>query len=204
MKIEIVKDDDKTVTIKGLKHSQYLVYGSGGNYYGKIIEKTAYIYNMLDLIDTDILLDIGSGLGDISKNFSKVVKQVHCCDINENLLNMAEINCQYRSNMFFHKVTVASTPLTFLEDESITKAFANSVFINCEEDVLVYYLKELHRVLKKDGLFTAEYCIRGPEPIFVSLDKDKIEDIIRKLNFNVIQYREVHGRIDQINFLISK
>ena len=204
MKIAIVKDDDNNVTIKGLKQAQHLVTASGTNYYGKIIEKTAYIYNILNLIDTDILLDIGSGLGDISKNFSKIVKQIHCCDIDDALLNMAEINCQHRANMFFHKVTVATTPLNFLEDESITKAFATSVFINCEEDVLIYYLKEVHRVLKKDGLFTAEYCIKSAEPIFVPLDKNKIEDIIRKLNFNVIQYREVHGRIYSINFLISK
>ena len=192
------------IKIEGLKHAQHLVTTSNVNYYGKIIEKTAYIYKILNLIDTDILLDIGSGLGDVAKNFSNIVEHVYCCDINQNFLNMAEINCQNKTNMSFHKVAVATTPLNFLEDESITKAFAISVFINCEEDVLIYYLKEVYRVLKKDGLFAAQYCIKSSEPIFVSLDKNKIENAINKLNFNIIKSIENHGRIHSIDFLISK
>ena len=190
----------------GLEHSQRLV--TNQNYYGKIIEKTYHVYKKLDIVDTDTLLDIGSGLGDVAKNFSKIVEHVYCCDINQNFLNMAEINCQDKTNMSFHKITNSITPLNFLKDTSITKAFANAVFVHCHTNVLICYLKELHRVLKNDGLFLTQYCTESSKSIFIQADKNYIESTINELNFNIIQSEKFSTIHDEnftgINLLLSK
>jgi ubiquinone/menaquinone biosynthesis C-methylase UbiE len=177
--------DDIFFNPTGLKHAQKLI--TSENYYKRIIEKSYHIYKKLEIIETDTLLDIGSGLGDVGKNFSKISKQVYCCDINQNFLNMAEINCQNRNNISFYKIIDFDTPLNFLKDSSITKAYASEVFVHCYIDTIINYLKELKRVLKPNGLFLFEYCIESSRSIFIPIDKNKLEDVINKLNFNIIK-----------------
>jgi SAM-dependent methyltransferase len=170
----------------GLEDAQHLV--SQENYYARVIERTYYVYRDLNIIDTDIILDIGPGLGDISKNLSNVVKKVYCCDINQSLLNMAEMNCQHRSNMSFHLVDNVNKPLCFLDDNSITKAFAYSVFVHCSIITIINYFKELKRVLKKDGLFFTQCCIAASHHIFFSINEEELKKIINELDFNIITY----------------
>ena len=168
----------------GLKYAKRMV--TRKNYQGRVIEVTHTLYNILDITDTDTLLDIGSGLGYISKNFSQIVKHIYCCDINQDLINMAEMNCQHRSNMSFHKIT--NEPyLNFLKDSSITKAYAHSVLVHCHTTTIINYLKELERVLKPDGLFFFSYCIKSADRNLIQSDKNKIENTIDTLNFNIIK-----------------
>lgn len=193
----------------GLKHAEQIIIRTGKNYHAVIIEKTFFIYKRLDLIDTDIILDIGSGMGDVSKNFSRIVKHVYCCDINQGLLNIAEAKCSERHNMSFHIVNRPYKPLAFLTNNSITKAFANHVFIHCHTNTMVNYLKEVHRVLKKDGLFFSQYCIKADiTPTLFPINEEEIIETIKQLNFNII-LQEKYNSIDHedftgINLLLSK
>ncbi len=178
----------------GLKHwqptgipAQRMIVSAHLNYYRNIIDKTYRISNALDISDTDILLDIGSGLGDVAKNFSNIVKHAYCCDINQGLLNMAEINCQNRSNLSFHFVADPQFPLNFLKNTSITKAYAYGVFVHCQLDIIINYLKEIHRTLKQGGLFYFNYCVETSKPkVFVKHNENEIKDLINTLNFNII------------------
>jgi SAM-dependent methyltransferase len=173
---------------RGVKDAQQLV--SQENYYARVILRTYYVYNDLNIIDTDTILDIGPGLGDISKNFSDIVKKVYCCDINQSLLNMAEMNCQHKSNMSFHPVDNLNKPLYFLDDNSITKAFAYSVLVHCNITTITNYFKELKRVLKKDGLFLTQCCIAASHHIYFPIDEEELKKIINESNFNIIIYRK--------------
>ena len=143
----------------------------------------------------------------ISKNFSQIVKHIYCCDINQDLINMAEMNCQHRSNMSFHKIT--NEPyLNFLKDSSITKAYAYSVLVHCHTTTIINYLKELERVLKPDGLFLFSYCIKSDDDNLIQSDKNKIENTIDKLNFNIIKESKCYWKMFAdsvvIELLLSK
>ena len=63
-------------------------------YYRTIIQKAWTACAELNLEQDDILLEIGSGIGDVSKLLSKTVKHLHCCDVNQSLLLMTQVTCQ--------------------------------------------------------------------------------------------------------------
>ena len=69
-------------------------------------------------------------------------------------------------------------------------------------------LKELHRVLKNDGLFLTQYCTESSKSIFIPADKNYIESTINELNFNIIQSEKFSTIHDEnftgINLLLSK
>ena len=162
---------------------------------------------MLQFQSDDIVLDIGSGVGDTAKIFAGKVQAVHCCDINENYLRLATENCKDVSNMQFNMVEDPLIPLTFLPDNSITKSFASAVFIhNCTE-VIVGYLKELKRVLKPNGLFAGAYCVTSKDwynvPGIIESDKTVIDDMLKTLDFTVLKNEVRDLRSQKRNVICS-
>ena len=85
---------------------------------------------VLDIQSTDVILDIGSGIGDIPKGLAKIAKKVYCYDINLDYLAFAKDNCKGMDNMEFHHVDSLISPLCSLSDNSITKSYAELVFIH--------------------------------------------------------------------------
>ena len=125
--------------------------------YGKYInECSEHLVRLLDIKPDDVVLDIGSGLGDMAKNISNTAQHVHCCDINEQLLNFAKESYGDEANMSFYLVDNIDQPLSFLPDGSITKAYSWAVFSHNGHYVIQKYLEDIVRVLKPKGIFRFE------------------------------------------------
>ena len=180
---------------KTLIEGRRAVYGVDGNepetYYRKIIQNAAKACIILDLKKDDSALEIGSGIGDISKLISKTVKRLYCCDVNESLLSMAQVNCQDCTNVSFHcNLEHQEKPLYFLENNSIDKVLASGVFEHCDTDTILSYVKEVQRILKPSGLFylrfnkLEKYVIKS-RPI---VDHAKILETIKELNFKIEEH----------------
>jgi ubiquinone/menaquinone biosynthesis C-methylase UbiE len=150
--------------------------------------------NRIGPSDTDILLDIGSGPGLLAKAVSPLVQKVYCCDINNQYLSFAKETCDGLNNMSFHLVEDLKLPLSFLPNNTITKAYATSVFIhNCTE-MIINYLHELNRVLKPGGTFFTRYCTKNTNrdkyPDWIDSDKKAIDSTIKSLGFREIVNNE--------------
>jgi len=175
-----------------LKEGLYATSGTIGlepkTYYRGIIEKAAYACQILNLHKNDSVLEIGPGIGDVSKLLSKTVKYLHCCDISKSLLLMTEVNCQDCNNISFHcNFDHDEKPLYFLENNSIDKVLAYGVLEHCYTNTIIQYVKEVQRILKPNGLFhlrfnKIEKCELASRPV---VDHDKILEFIKELNFKI-------------------
>lgn len=148
----------------------------------------------LNIQQGDTLLDIGSGYGDIARELSeKYNSKMYCCDVNAYLLAQAKQNCHKNPNMSFNLVEDDVHPLSFLEDNTIDKAYAYAVFIHNETTAIVNYLKDIIRVLKPGGLFRFNYCNRRltkqVAPNIIEADRIEIDSVISKLGFTFLENR---------------
>ena len=178
----------KNRTYKDIEAAKCGVFN--GNYDDYVRLTSRRIIDNYNFCNTDIVLDIGSGLGDIAKAVSPLVHEVYCCDINEQYLSYAKQNCQGMSNVSFHLVSDTKLPLSFLLDDTITKAYAHAVFIhNCTE-MMINYLHELKRVLKPGGIFKATYCVENKakdvNPEILESNEKEITDTLNLLNFDIL------------------
>jgi ubiquinone/menaquinone biosynthesis C-methylase UbiE len=160
----------------------------------------------LKLCSDDIVLDIGSGCGDMAKIISPLVRKVYCCDINDQYLSYAKDTCKSVDNVSFYLVNDLKFPLLFLPDSVITKGYAVSVLIhNCTETI-INYLHELKRVLKPEGTFSTTYCVKGHDkklrPGIVESNKKDVDLAVDFLKFRVIKNIEYFNGCDTIVELI--
>ncbi len=172
-------------------------------YYRKIIEKAGKNCKILNLEQDDILLEIGSGVGDVSKLMSKTVKHLYCCDVNQSLLLMAQMNCQDCNNISFHcNLQHQDSPLNFLSDNSVDKVVAEAVFVHCDTDVIIRYLEDIFRVLKPGGLLRTYYLVGEvvkDKPWLRMSDEKKILETIEKLGYNIMD--KDHSAIKAHNYI---
>jgi ubiquinone/menaquinone biosynthesis C-methylase UbiE len=185
-------------------------------YFRLIIEKVAVACSILNLENNDSVLEIGSGIGDVSKLLSKTVRRLFCCDVNKSLLLMTQVNCQDCNNISFHwNLNYQEKPLKFLDNNSIDKALACSVFIHCDTDTIIRYVNELHRVLKPEGLFFIRFNKLGKyrEPdlakCFTHVDHNKILETIKELNIEIIKediwsYEHQNNKIPVLSLILKK
>jgi len=193
---------------KQFRDIEHAKRGINVNYDDGHVDKTVNLLTkILKFQSNDIVLDIGSGIGDISKALADKVSAIHCCDVNEQYLCLATENCKDVSNIQFHLIEDPLVSLAFLPDNSITKGFANLVLIhNCTE-VVVGYLKELKRVLKPNGLFTGNYCVTNRDwdnrPHIVESDKNIIDETLKDLDFTILN-NEIREYQNTVNYLVIR
>lgn len=98
------------------------------------------------------MLEIGCGVGRLSRSFSYNFKEVHAVDIDQDMVNLSQILHRDRKNLYFHKVD--GSRLSFFEDNYFDYVFSYYVFQHIREikDIASYF-KEIFRMLKSDGLF---------------------------------------------------
>jgi ubiquinone/menaquinone biosynthesis C-methylase UbiE len=157
-----------------------------------VLDSMQQVEDRLCIQKNDTVLDIGSGFGDVAGNISKKYdSEVYCCDVNSYLLSKAKQNCPKGSNMHFNLVEDDKQPLSFLEDNSIDKAYAYAVFIHNETPTVVNYLKDIKRVLKVGGQFMFNYCnkklTKGVASNIFEIDKIEIDEAISKLGFKFLK-----------------
>jgi len=182
----------------------------GYNDYDEHIKNSVWRYTKrepgIKIQDTDVVLDIGSGIGDTSKALAKIAKKVYCYDINLDYLAFAKDNCKGIDNMEFHHVDNLISPLCSLSDNSISKSYAQLVFIhNCTE-MIITYLKDLSRVLAPGGMFTSRFITEVGEgnSDIIESDSDAIRSAMLELDYNIIEYKEETWSNKGVDFIISR
>ncbi len=108
------------------------------------------IKNILDLKETDAVLDIGCGTGLISLALSPWVKEIHGLDISPKMTERAKKNCSEAANISFGvgKITDLEIP-----PKTFNKVLAYSVlqYLGNEDEVLKAF-QSLAKVLPENGI----------------------------------------------------
>ena len=112
------------------------------------------ICRILKIDENDVVADIGSGCGFVTRAACEIAKEVHCVDISKEFLEFTKIELAEFENTRFHKIGYGSIP--DIKNESLTKAFSTAVFIHFYYYDFLYNLIEVNRVLKPKGLFFTE------------------------------------------------
>lgn len=105
--------------------------------------------SILPLVEGKRVLDIASGEGYGSYWISEKAKEVIGVDISEEAILHAQLKYQ-RSNLSFRKGSVAEIPL---EDNSVDVIVSFETIEHVDEKLQKLFLKEVKRVLHKDGIF---------------------------------------------------
>jgi ubiquinone/menaquinone biosynthesis C-methylase UbiE len=117
--------------------------------------RKAEISTRLNLQPSDIVMDLGSGMGFIAEVIAPAVQKVHCCDISTTFLADCRARTSHLSNIDCHLTPYAD--LSAVQGKQINKAYSTLLFIHFNFYDLVYYLQELGRVLEKGGLFYFDF-----------------------------------------------
>ena len=108
------------------------------------------VKNILDLKETDVVLDIGCGTGLISLALSPWVKEIHGLDISPKMIERAKKNCSEATNISFGvgKITDLEIP-----PKTFNKVLAYSVlqYLSNEDEVLKAF-QSLAMVLPENGV----------------------------------------------------
>ena len=105
--------------------------------------------SILPLVEGKRVLDIASGEGYGSYWISEKAKEVIGVDISEEAILHAQLKYQ-RSNLSFQKGSVAEIPLA---DNSVDVIVSFETIEHVDEKLQKLFLKEVKRVLHKDGIF---------------------------------------------------
>ena len=157
------------------------------------------LIEIMNIQKNDIILDVGSGTGDLPKlilNFDKTVS-MHCLDLNKTMLNISKkkfIKKDYKKKFINANAEKLSYEDNFFDKYVICFCLRNITHIKKA-------LKESFRVLKPGGIF---YCLEFSEPDSFLLNslynkyKKKIIPIMgKKIAKNEIAYRYLEESISQ-------
>lgn len=109
------------------------------------------ICRFLKVNENDIVMDIGSGCGFVSRAASEIAREVHCLDISEDFLEFTRLELSQYPNTQFHKIDYAK--FADISDQYASKVFSTAVFIHFNYYDILFYMIEINRVLQTDGLF---------------------------------------------------
>jgi SAM-dependent methyltransferase len=107
------------------------------------------IMGRLALQGSDIVMDLGSGMGLIAEVIAPYVSKLHCCDISENFLDDCRRRTSHLANLQCHKIEYAD--LSSVYGRNINKIYSTLLFIHFNFYDIVYYLQEINKVLVKGG-----------------------------------------------------
>jgi len=113
--------------------------------YRKLIEaKTAFHY--LDIKDGDVICDIGCGSGEYSLKIMKKNATVYGVDINKKAVEITKIMTDNKNNFF-----ISDAEKLPFKSELFDKAILICTLEHLKDDEKA--LREINRILKKDGIF---------------------------------------------------
>ncbi len=115
-----------------------------------------------------VVLEIGCGIGLISRYIAAFVKKLYCCDISESYLKIAKQECRDIKNINFFQIFKASD-FYFLDKEKIDFIFAHAVFIHLNLYDIFLYFSEFNRILSDQGIIY--FDIKCAD--FLDLNNDK-------------------------------
>lgn len=100
-------------------------------------------------ISPKVIFDFGSGIGNSIPWFRKYFpnSKLICADVSSKSLDVSKL--RFPGNEVYCKISESGIDLP---DNSVDVVFCTCVFHHIEESQHVFWLKELNRILKKDGL----------------------------------------------------
>jgi SAM-dependent methyltransferase len=105
-----------------------------------------------DLKQLRTFLDWGCGCGRVTLMFKKLtpIPEIHGCDIDPKTIEWCKKNLQH---IQFN--VIPAFPPTMYPDNYFDLVIGNSVFTHLTKEMQIAWLKEMRRIIKKDGLFLA-------------------------------------------------
>jgi len=119
-------------------------------------EDTADFFRQMDFIPSGKrMLDIGCGIGGMTRYFSEVFAEAHGVDISEEMVKKArELN---NDKQHLHFKTINGFDLSPYEDSFFDFCFSFATFQYCPSEIVIQNcFREIARVLKPRGLFKAQ------------------------------------------------
>ena len=153
---------------------------------GKLIQR-------LDLSEDHQVLEIGPGPGYFSTHIAKTLKsgRLVLLDIQKEMLDLAKKRLEKRQIANVDYILTDGVHLDF-EDQSFDRVVMVAVI--GEVDNKNEYLKEIHRVLKDDGLLSISELAGDPDKISI----DQMKSLVSDHNFETV---EVFG--NRLNYTIN-
>jgi len=107
------------------------------------------IAQKLRLCETDVVLDIGVGVGRIAEHIAPRVAEVHGMDISANMIKHARKRLARLDNVFLYHH--AAGDLSIFPDKKFDAVYAQVVLIHLDREDVFRYLSETSRVLRPGG-----------------------------------------------------
>ena len=105
------------------------------------------------LNEDTIFLDIGCGIGRIAKWVAPLVKEYHGVDFSTEMIKKAKEIFSSAENVSF--IVNNGIDLRLFDDDKFDVAHICLVFQHMQRELILNYIKEVYRVLKKGGIFFA-------------------------------------------------
>ena len=113
---------------------------------------------------SDVVLDLGCGIGRIARELQPLVREIHAVDVSEEMIRQARDYVGPGSRIHFHVNDGSS--LEALADRSIDFAFSILTMHHVTRAVFRRYLGEVHRVLRPGGRFLFSVISKDRSPSF--------------------------------------
>ena len=124
---------------------------------------TSDFFKKYDFIPSDKrVLDIGCGVGRLTRAFSGIFKEAYGVDISGEMVEQAKQLNTDINNLYFSKNN--GSDLTLFQDNFFDFCFSYIVFQHISDDrIIENYIREISRVLKPGGLF--KFQVLGSKPL---------------------------------------
>lgn len=142
------------------------------------------------LTSDSIVLEIGCGIGRVSRFAAACCKKLVCTDIIDEALVEAKRNLREFQNVEFEKIN--GYDLAGFPDNSFDCAYSFTTFFHFDFELVINYFAEVHRVLKSAGLAVLEFKQwKGEADLVMLLDKIESQGGIRKYETDLDKWRYV-------------
>ncbi len=167
------------------------------------------IRHKLALRPSDVVVDIGSGCGFVTRAIVPHVAQMHCVDVSRDFLNYTRSELAEFSNVRYHLIDYAS--LSSIESGSVDAVYSTAVFIHFNYYDMIFYLKEAHRILNIKGKLLFDFL--NSDRLDVNNERTFGEHLFAYRNnrersiFNVVHpfsLRTLENLLPQIGFRIER
>jgi ubiquinone/menaquinone biosynthesis C-methylase UbiE len=140
------------------------------------------------------VLEIGCGIGRMTKYLAGTFGQVHSVDVSEVMIREARKRLRAFTNVFLYEVN--GNNLSLFPNDMFDFAFSFLVFQHIPiKEIILNYIREVHRVLKPGGIFKFQVqgCttglfqrIQNNTWLGVTIKEEDIESVSRDIGFECI------------------
>ena len=135
--------------------------------------------------NNSIFLDLGCGIGRVAKQISPKIKEYHGVDFSPEMIKKAKDIFKDYKNVYFQVNN--GIDLRIFEDDKFDVVYVHLVFQHMQKEITLNYIREVHRVLKKGGIFYV-HCIPRIEKYISGFTRKEISEAIKP--FKILDKKE--------------